>query len=213
VTQSNSSTALSAAGNKNDTTQDASQNAGGTPELTRSADGCGSCGGGDATVQAIGQWATSGQKAESSADSKQDGACNTNSPVRIKSKGGDGDVTQSNSSFAASAAGNKNDTDQSADQSAGWGGIAVPAIGQWADNGQAASSDATSEQYDPSNANAPVRLYSWGGGGSVDQSNASTAKSAAGNRNRTCQRASQGSGGVPYCAKKEREPLDMKQVD
>jgi hypothetical protein len=216
VTQSNSSTALSAAGNKNDTTQDASQNAGSTPALTRSVDGCGSCGGGDGapTVQGIGQWASSGQKADSSADSKQDGACNTNSPVRIKSKGDDGDVTQSNSSFAASAAGNKNDTDQSADQSAGGsGGVSVPAIGQWADNGQRASSDATSEQYDPSNSNAPVRLYSGGGGGSVEQSNASKALSAAGNRNSTCQRASQGSHGVPKCEKKVRKPVPMRKVD
>jgi trimeric autotransporter adhesin len=215
VTQSNSSTALSAAGNKNDTTQNASQDAGGTPALTRSVDGCGSCGGGDgaATVQGIGQWASSGQKADSSADSTQDGACNTNSPVRIKSKGDDGDVSQSNSSFAGSAAGNKNDTDQSADQSAGSGGVDVQAIGQWADNGQHASSDATSDQYDPSNSNAPVRLHSWGGGGSVEQSNASKALSAAGNRNSTCQRASQGSGGVPRCAKKERKPVLLKQED
>ncbi len=213
VTQSNSSTALSVAGNKNATTQDASQNAGGLSVPAVRDAGCGSCGGGDATVQGIGQWSKSGQKAESSADSTQDGACNTNEPVRIKSKGDDGKVRQSNSSFAASAAGNKNDTDQSADQSAGGHGIAVQAAGQWADNWQGAKSDATSKQYAPSNSNAPVRLYSWGGGGSVDQSNASTALSAAGNRNSTCQRASQGSGGVPKCERKTREPVDMKQVD
>jgi hypothetical protein len=211
VTQSNSSTALSVAGNKNATTQDASQNAGGlSAPVVRDA-GCGSCGGDDATVQGIGQWSKSGQKAESSADSTQDGACNTNEPVRIKSKGDDGDVTQSNSSFAASAAGNKNDTDQSADQSAGGRGIAVQAIGQWADNWQGAKSDASSKQYAPSNSNAPVRLYSWGGGGSVDQSNASAALSAAGNRNSTCQRAFQGSD--PKCVKDMRKPEDMKRVD
>jgi len=215
VTQSNSSTALSAAGNKNDTTQDASQNAGASKEAPVVRDGgCGSCGGNDPTVQAIGQWASSGQKADSSAESKQDGACNTNAPVRIKSAGDDGDVTQSNSSLAASAAGNKNDTDQSADQSAGgWGGPTVQAIGQWADNGQHASSDASSKQHVPSNANAPVRLYSRGGGGSVKQSNASSAASAAGNRNRMCQRAQQGSLQAPKCVKKERKPILVKKVD
>jgi hypothetical protein len=216
VTQSNSSTALSAAGNKNETTQDASQNAGGLKEVpVISKDGCGSCdGGSDATVQAIGQWASSGQKADSSADSTQDGACNTNDPVRIKSAGDDGDVTQSNSSLAASAAGNKNETDQSADQSAdGWGGIAVEAIGQKADNGQHASSDASSDQYDPSNSNAPVRIHSWGGGGSLEQSNASSAASAAGNRNETCQLAQQGSLMAPWCVKKERKPVVVTKDD
>jgi hypothetical protein len=212
VTQSNSSTALSAADNKNQTTQDAAQNAGGLPAPTVRDEGCGSCGGDDPTVQAIGQWSKSGQKADSSADSTQDGACNTNSPVRIKSTGDDGDLSQSNSSFAASAAGNKNDTTQAAEQSAGgWGGIAVQAIGQWAGNGQAASSDASSKQYDPSNANAPVRLFSKGGGGSVDQSNASTAASAAGNVNSTCQLAFQGAD--PRCERKVRKPELAKQED
>src|SRR6266536_3034998 len=216
VSQSNSSSALSAAGNKNDTTQDASQSVGGLKEApVLHEDGCGSCGGGsDATVQAIGQWASSGQKADSSADSTQDGACNTNEPVRIKSAGDDGDVSQSNSSLAASAAGNANGTDQSADQSAGgWGGIADQAIGQKADNGQHASSDATSKQYAPSNSNAPVRIHSKGGGGSVEQSNASSAASAAGNRNRTCQRAQQGSLEAPLCVKKARKPVVVKQDD
>jgi hypothetical protein len=215
VTQSNSSTALSAAGNKNDTTQDASQDAGASKKAPVVRDeGCGSCGGGDATVQAIGQWASSGQKADSSADSTQKDACNTNAPVRIKSDGGDGDVTQSNSSAAKSAAGNKNETDQAAAQAAGgWGGIAVQAIGQKADNWQGASSRASSQQYNPSNANAPVRLHSAGGGGSVEQSNDSTALSAAGNKNRTCQRALQGSGLLLGCEKKVRKPVHAKKVD
>jgi hypothetical protein len=214
VTQSNSSTALSVAGNKNSTTQDASQRAGGySAPVVRDAS-CGSCGGDAPTVQAIGQWSKSGQKAESSADSTQDGACNTNEPVRIKSPGDDGKVRQSNSSFAASAAGNKNDTNQSATQAAGGhGGISVPAVGQWADNWQGAKSDATSKQFDPSNSNAPVRLFSKGGGGSVDQSNDSSALSAAGNRNSTCQVASQGLGALRACEEKRRVPEDMKQVD
>jgi trimeric autotransporter adhesin len=215
VEQSNDSAAYSAAGNENDTTQHASQDAGGqyAPMAGARDGGCGSCGGDGVTVQGIGQWASSEQSADSSADSKQSGACNTNAPVRIKSRGDDGDVEQSNSSTAKSAAGNENDTDQSADQSAGSGGIAVQALGQKADNGQDAESDATSEQYDPSNSNTPVRIKSWGGGGSLYQSNESEALSAAGNKNRTCQRAYQGSGGDPKCDRRKREPVHaMKEV-
>ena len=85
-TQSNLSAAFSAAGNKNDTTQDASQDAGGLSAPVIREDGCGSCGGDGATVQGAGQWASSKQSADSSADSTQSGACNTNSPVRIKSE-------------------------------------------------------------------------------------------------------------------------------
>jgi hypothetical protein len=216
VTQANLSGAFSVAGNSNDTTQSVSQDAGsGLPVLGPLAreGGCGSCGGDGATVQAAGQWASSRQSADSSADSTQKGACNTNSPVRIKSKGDDGDVKQINASAAKSAAGNDNQTTQSADQAAGWGGVNVQALGQKAWNGQGAHSDATSQQYDPSNANAPVRQYSPGGGGSVLQANASLALSAAGNRNSTCQVAAQGSGGVPLCERIVREPVHAMKVD
>ena len=164
-------------------------------------------------MQAVGQWASSKQNADSSADSTQKGACNTNSPVRIKSKGDDGDVKQINASAAKSAAGNDNQTTQSADQAAGWGGVNVQALGQKAWNGQGARSNATSDQYDPSNANAPVREHSMGGGGSVLQANASLALSVAGNRNSTCQVASQGSGGLYGCLREVREPVHAMKVD
>ncbi|MGZ4551141.1 MAG: hypothetical protein ACXVXK_16575 [Blastococcus sp.] len=217
VTQANLSGAFSVAGNSNDTTQSVSQDAGsGLPVLSPLSreGGCGSCGGDGATVQAAGQWASSKQSADSSADSTQKGACNTNSPVRIKSKGDDGDVKQVNASAAKSAAGNDNQTTQSADQAAGWGGVNVQALGQKAWNGQGAHSDATSQQYDPSNANAPVRQYSPGGGGSVLQANASLALSAAGNRNSTCQVATQGSGGLTReCLREKREPVHAMKVD
>ena len=216
VTQANLSGAFSVAGNSNDTTQSVSQDAGsGHPVLGPLAreGGCGSCGGDGATVQAAGQWASSKQNADSSATSTQSGACNTNSPVRIKSKGDDGDVKQVNASAAKSAAGNDNQTTQSADQAAGWGGVNVQALGQKAWNGQGAHSDATSDQYDPSNANAPVREHSMGGGGSVLQANASLALSAAGNRNSTCQVANQGSGGLRGCLKEVREPVHEMKVD
>ena len=58
-----------------------------------------------------------------------------------------------------------------------------------------------------------MRIHSTGGGGSVNQSNASKALSAAGNKNRTCQTALQGWGLIPGCLKKERKPVHVKKVD
>jgi hypothetical protein len=166
--------------------------------------------GGGTVVQAIGQFADDEQEASSEATSKQDGATNVNSPVRIDSWGDDGKVDQENSSSAASAAANENDTDQSTSQEAGggYGGTAVQAIEQDADNDQDASSEASSDQYCPTNVNAPVRIYSKGGGGKVEQTNKSDGRSAAGNSNGTRQRAWQGSGSSP----KMKKALAAKRV-
>jgi hypothetical protein len=95
-----------------------------------------------------------GQEAGSHATSEQDGASNDNSPVRIKSPGGDGDVTQANLSGAFSVAGNKNDTTQNASQNAGvhpvpavreegcsscgGDGATVQGFGEWASSYQSA---------------------------------------------------------------------------
>jgi GTP cyclohydrolase II len=98
VEQSNNSIALSAALNAAKTDQMVGQSQGG---------GCG-CGdrhkSDGAKVQAVGQWAETWQKADSDATSMQWKPSNTNAPVREKSKGGGGSVSQSNNSLAASAA-------------------------------------------------------------------------------------------------------------
>jgi GTP cyclohydrolase II len=98
VEQSNNSLALSAALNAAKTEQAVGQSQGG---------GCG-CGdrhkSDGAKVQAVGQWAETWQKADSDATSVQWKPSNTNAPVREKSKGGGGSVSQSNNSLAASAA-------------------------------------------------------------------------------------------------------------
>jgi hypothetical protein len=190
VTQTNSSSAKSAAGNANATEQTSAQDAGGGPSQT--------------AVQAIGQKASNEQSADSSATSKQVGASNANVPVRIFSPGDDGDVTQTNSSSATSAAGNANRTAQDAAQDAepsaprvirGDEPVTVQAVGQWADNEQSAGSSAVSTQEDASNVNAPVRIERRGGDGSVTQTNASSAKSAAGNANATEQATEQSADG------------------
>jgi GTP cyclohydrolase II len=189
VSQSNNSAALSFAGNAAKTQQGVAQSQGG---------GC-HCGG-DA-VQAVGQKAFTGQLADSEATSIQKGAKNSNTPVRIKSEGDDGDVEQSNNSLALSAAINAAKTDQAVGQSQGGGcgcgdrkksdGASVQAVGQWAETWQKADSDATSLQFHPSNTNAPVREKSKGGGGSVSQSNNSLAGSLALNLAATLQRVRQ----------------------
>jgi hypothetical protein len=119
VTQSNTSAALSAAGNLALTDQRAAQSQG------SSQCGCGSmkpsyggsskpsygsshespsCGCASDRVQAVGQFAKTGQRADSSATSEQFWPSNTVSPVRIGSSGSDGDVDQSNASLAKSLA-------------------------------------------------------------------------------------------------------------
>jgi hypothetical protein len=186
VEQSNNSVAGSLALNVAKTAQGVEQSQGG---------GCG-CHGGDA-VQAVGQKAITGQLADSKATSIQKGASNSNTPVRIHSKGDDGDVEQSNNSIGLSAAINAAKTEQAVGQSQGGGcgcgdrhksdGAKVQAVGQWAETWQKADSDATSVQWKPSNSNAPVREKSMGGGGSVSQSNNSLALSAALNLAATLQ--------------------------
>ena len=186
VKQVNDSSAKSAAGNKNETNQNAEQGSGSGSAPVRSTCG-GGCGDhGAPSVQDAEQSSSSDQSAHSSATSEQDHPSNVNIPVRIGSSGDDGRVTQINSSSAVSAAGNKNTTDQTVDQSAGGssGGSAVQYADQKAGNTQDATSDATSHQTGASNANYPVRIGSPGGGGSVTQINASGASRRPGTRTR-----------------------------
>jgi hypothetical protein len=143
-------------------------------------------------VQAAGQFASTGQSANADATSEQVGASNSVIPVRIGSPGDEGDVDQSNTSLAASFAGNAALTSQSADQQQGSGhGAGVQAIEQDAATWQDAGSSATSQQFEPTNSVTPVRINSPGDGGSVYQSNDSAALSAAGNLAATKQDASQ----------------------
>jgi len=201
VEQSNASGALSAALNANETDQTATQSQGG-----------GSCCAPGTGVQAIGQSADSDQTATSDATSEQHHPANTNTPVRIHSNGDDGSVEQTNASLAASLAANHNDTDQTATQTQGGGcctpaptrtsdkcchaGTGVQAIGQFGYNRQSASSTADSTQIAPCNVNAPARVFSPDGGGSVSQSNDSLAASLALNLNELEQTAMQEQGGV-----------------
>ncbi len=147
-------------------------------------------------VQAIGQTAKNDQDAFADATSKQYDPTNSNTPVRIGSRGDDGDVTQTNASVALAPAINLNGTNQSATQSQGYGsgGGGVQAIGQEAKSDQYADADATSKQSGATNSNTPVRIGSPGDDGSVSQTNLSLAGALALNANETNQAASQQQG-------------------
>ncbi|HEY2601909.1 MAG TPA: hypothetical protein VGI67_10155 [Thermoleophilaceae bacterium] len=198
VDQSNNSDAESFAGNLNKTKQNTRQNQGSSDETpvrkspsANSSDqsdgrvsdpcGCNSGGGygsgGSEAIQAAGQDAGSQQYAKSDATSTQYHPSNENISVRVLSPGDNGDVSQSNNSYAGSFAGNANFTKQDIEQSqpgtdGGCGCKVIPlkgqcctdhstgiqAAGQDAWNNQDAESDATSTQYGPSNVNKSLRL-------------------------------------------------------
>ena len=186
VTQSNSVDSSAAAGNLNVTKQYADQDQGGKSK--------GECGCASDGIQAIGQEAKSEQSAGALSVALQSGASNTNTPVRVGSKGDDGDVSQSNSVDSKATALNANLTGQKADQGQRGGdcrcaGGGTQAIGQKAKNEQsaaAASLAAQSGGHDrcgcgsSGNTNTPVRVDSKGDGGSVEQTNSVDSKAAAG---------------------------------
>ncbi len=189
VDQSNSSTALAGAVNLNATQQQIGQNQAG--------------GGSGPATQAAGQDNSSDQTADSTATSTQTSPSNVNIPVRVLSPGNDGSVSQSNDSTAGSLAANLNATDQKIGQNqAGGGGPAVQAAGQANDSTQSADAAATSTQDHAVNYNIPVRVLSPGNDGSVDQSNSSTAAAIGVNANLTDQKIgqNQAGGGLSFAA-------------
>jgi len=214
VNQSNESKAKSFAGNKNELSQDVTQDQSGgsmccAPHPGNSSSGdygdrkdhCG-CDSG-VGIQAAGQEALNLQKAESNAESTQIKPKNENISVRVLSPGNDGDVSQSNSSTALSGAFNKNDTTQSVDQSQHSSsrcgcsdGVGIQAAAQKAFNFQKADSNAESKQIKPENKTLSVRFKSpsYGHGGSVSQSNDSFAGSLAANKNTLYQYLTQNQG-------------------
>jgi hypothetical protein len=203
VTQTNASLAAAISANGNKADQSVEQDQYGA---SKSDSRCG-CSSDDLYVQAAGQSAKNDQWADSDADSTQKDASNVNAPVRIGSKGDDGDVTQTNASLAAAISANGNKADQSIDQDQGGSGqggsdaiyvqaaLYVQAAGQEAKNDQWADSEADSKQTDATNTSVPVRIHSKGDDGDVTQTNLSAALAASLNGNRTDQSVDQTQGG------------------
>lgn len=181
VSQSNSATAVGIAGNLNLTGQSIDQQQTGS-------------GYGSDQTQVAGQEASSHQSADAGALAVQLKPSNTNQSIRVLSPGDDGDVSQSNSTTAIAEALNLNATSQSIDQSqagGGHGGSALQVAGQGAWSRQGAAAGAAAFQLGASNENAPIRVDSPGGSGSVEQSNDVTAVAVALNLAETCQALTQ----------------------
>jgi hypothetical protein len=124
VDQSNSSTANSGAGNKNNSAQGIAQDESSYQRQWAEQEGSGCCGGSSGELyqkQKSRQEERAkndiDQNATSTATSAPGVQANVNAPVRVGSDGSEGDVNQSNSSTANSAAWNKNRSGQWIDQS------------------------------------------------------------------------------------------------
>jgi hypothetical protein len=181
VTQNNSVDSTANAGNNAQTTQDATQQSGGGSGLQ---------------IQAIGQEAGTWQAAAAGSFAAQLGASNNASPVRVWSPGGGGSVTQSNGASSTANAGNDAGTTQTATQAMGGSRcgchtLPIQAIGQKAELDQLALAGSAAFQFFPKNDASPVRIGSWGDGGSVGQENTDGSLANGGNLGETDQSASQ----------------------
>jgi hypothetical protein len=181
ASQQNNASSSSGAGNANQTTQAAGQT---QTDLA-------SCGG----EQAVGQSVSNQQAANSGALAVQTGAANISAPVQVLSSGGAGAVSQENNVSASSTAQNTNETVQAAGQMQAGTGSGTQAIGQTAQNVQAANSAAVAMQSEALNLSAPVAVLSDGAASSVVQGNAVNAASLAGNANSLIQASGQTQGG------------------
>jgi hypothetical protein len=205
--QSNNASSASAAGNDNRSSQSTDQSAGGGRGSDQTASN------------------SVDQSATSKAKTTQIVPVNVNVPISIGSVGDNG-ATQSNDASSASAAGNRNRSTQSIDQtgSSGTGKGRRGSSDQTASNAveQTATSKAKTTQVLPVNVNAPFSFGSVQGGdrgcgeqgaGGAKQSNTATSWSWAGNRNRSTQTIHQSapSGGDKGWTKTgEKEPKGPK---
>jgi epidermal growth factor receptor substrate 15 len=147
-------------------------------------------------VQAIGQSSETEQLAVGLSSATQIGASNENGPIRIASPGNDGRVSQENSAESSASATNTAPVTQTGAQtqtgsSCGCSGPAVQAIGQSSEIGQLAVGLSSAKQVGASNENGPIRIASWGNGGSVSQENEAESSASASNNAPTTQTESQ----------------------
>ena len=202
VTQSNNANSSANAGNRAATTQGASQS---------QAGGCG-CGG--TAVQQANQQAETEQGALAASAAIQADPSNDASPVRVLSPGSDGSVNQSNNAASSAHSGNSAATTQNANQSqAGEScgcsdGLGIQALGQKSETEQSSAALSAALQVfggdrsqcgcggsSSGNNASPVRVWSPGSDGSVDQSNNAASSATAGNRAATTQDGAQSESG------------------
>ena len=193
VTQSNVVGSAAIASNANETKQLDLQHQTGTGT-------CG-CAGASTGVQTATQSAGSAQGAFAGSSATQLGASNVNMPIRVGSSGSDGSVSQTNAVLSTAVAANHNGTLQAAGQSqvGGGSGTGIQTIDQKALNFQGASAGSAAYQLGASNTNAPIRVGSPGGGGSVTQANIAGSAAIASNDNGTFQLGGQSQAGGREC--------------
>jgi hypothetical protein len=172
-----------------------------TPQSTTQAQASSPCGCGGTQVQAVGQSAETKQGSLAASAALQlagrspcgcgSAGGNVDDPVRIWSPGSDGNVTQTNDAASSATSGNTATTPQSAWQTqqsgCGCSGPRVQALGQIAATNQGSLGLSLALQGDPRNADDPVRIWSWGGGGSTSQSNDAASSGRSGNTATTPQ--------------------------
>ncbi len=200
VDQSNTVDSSADTSNHNSTTQTSDQD----------QSGSGGCGCASDPIQVADQSSGSLQGAFAFSAADQSGAKNDNSPVRVGSSGNGGSVDQSNTARSDASATNSNSTTQTADQdqspqsTCGCGGVGIQVLGQKAVNGQdALAVSGASQDFGKSdcgcssggNSNDPVRVWSPGNDGSVDQSNKAGSKADSTNGNSTSQNGDQSQSG------------------
>jgi hypothetical protein len=196
VEQSNDVSSKAEAENDNETDQDIDQTIGsgsgkghdGKDDKGHDGkDDCG-CSSGEA-IQVAKQSNLNLQAAAAFSLANQEDAKNVDKPIRVKSDGDDGDVSQSNDVSSKAEAENENKTEQDVDQtqSGSGSGLGVQVAYQSAFNGQLAAAASGAFQKGASNDNTPIRVKSEGDGGSVDQSNDVSSKAEAENENETEQ--------------------------
>jgi len=147
-------------------------------------------------VQAIGQSSETEQLAVGLSSATQIGASNENDPIRIDSPGNDGRVSQENSAESSASATNTAPVTQTGTQTqtgsgCGCSSPAVQAIGQSSEIGQLAVGLSSTKQVGASNENGPIRIDSWGNGGSVSQENEAESSASASNNAPTTQTGTQ----------------------
>jgi hypothetical protein len=191
VRQSNDVSSEANASNDADTKQSVDQDQGGSS--------CGCHGSDGLALQVAGQESETDQGAIALSSAEQKDAENSNTPVRIGSKGDGGSVRQSNDVSSSADASNDADTSQRVDQDLSGGGkecgcedaLGIQAAGQSSSTEQLAGAASEAEQVGAENSNSPVRIWSKGDDGRVSQSNDVSSDADASNDADTSQHADQ----------------------
>ena len=194
VTQSNTAASAANAGNTASTQQNGTQ----------------SEAGGGLQIQALGQKSWTGQEGLAASFAAQLAPSNDASPVRVKSPGGGGSVTQSNTAASTATGTNGATTMQTGRQSIGAvpcdcrdRSLPIQVAGQDAKTSQALAALSAAFQWKPSNEASPTRVESGNelkpyertidGGGSTKQDNTGASAGTATNGATTGQGVGQGS--------------------